>query len=302
MDLFNRIKPFLQLLPNPIRGTIFRNRFKINYHKDDHTVFKIANTLSELEGAYRLVHDVFVNAGYIDPHPLGLRVKTHNALPETTTFIAKYHEKIALTLTLYPDSQLGVPMDSVYKRELDQLRKKGRAIAEVGALASDISIRNHGLSMITNKIIINYATDSLGIDDILITVHPRRRWIYESILLFEKIGKIKEYEDVKGNPAVALRLNLNTAPERYLKRYRGKPLEKNMYDFIYTKKISDFAVFENIKNDGTIWMETLLSYFFKEKSDIFNHISQKDMQYIFSRHLDHKNSYHNKRMNSCLLN
>lgn len=299
MHLFNTFKPVVQQLPGPIRGNIFRNRFRLNCVKNNHTIFKVANTLSELENAYRLVHDVFVTAGYIDPHPLGFRVKIHNALPETTTFIAKHHEKIALTLTLFPDSLLGVPMDSAYKRDLDKLRDQGRTIAEVGALASDFSVRNNGISMITNKIIINYATELLGIDDILITVHPRRRWIYESILLFEKIGKIKEYEDVKGNPAVALRLDLKTAPERYMKKYGNKPLEKNVYDFIYNKKISDFAIFESHKNEENIWTESLLSYFFKEKSDVFSHITPKELQYIFDKHNCYKNPC--ARTNCCLV-
>ena len=300
MTLFNRMKPFVQKLPKPIRGTIFRNRLKINCVKDDRTIFKIANTLSELEDAYKLVHDVFVDSGYIDPHPLGLRVKIHNALPETTTFIAKFHQRIALTLTLYPDSQLGVPMDSAYKRDIDKLRGQGRTVAEVGALASNVVIRNHGISMIANKIIINYATEFLGIDDIIITVHPRRRWVYESILLFEKIGKVKEYEEVKGNPAVALRLNLNTARERYMKKYGKKTLENNMYDFIFNKKISDLANFETIKNDEPIWTESLLSYFFKEKSDVFNHLSQTEMQYIVNKHHDYKRPCHNVKVNCCV--
>ena len=300
MNLFNSLKPYVLKLPNAIRGPIFRSRLMLNCAKDNHIVFKIANTLSELEDAYKLVHDVFVDAGYIDPHPLGLRLKIHNALPETTTFIAKFHEKIALTLTLYPDSQLGVPMDSAYKRDIDKLRKQGRTVAEVGALASNALIRNHGISMIANKIIINYATEFLGIDDIIITVHPRRRWVYESILLFEKIGRIKEYEDVKGNPAVALRLNLNTARERYMKKYSTKPLENNMYDFIYNKKISDLAAFETIKNDEPVWTESLLAYFFKEKSDVFNHLSQTEMQYIFDKHHEYKFPCHNANVNCCV--
>lgn len=85
--------------------------------------------------------------------------------------------------------------------------------------------------MIMNRFIYNHAIEVLHADELLVTVHPKYLKIYEDILLFEKLGELSEYPYVENNPAVALRLNLKTAPERFKKIYGNMPMGKNLYHF-----------------------------------------------------------------------
>jgi hypothetical protein len=87
--------------------------------------------------------------------------------------------------------------------------------------------------MIMNRFIYNHAIEVLHADDLLITVHPKHLKIYEDILLFEKLGELAEYPYVEDNPAVALRLNLKTASERFKDVYSNMPRGKNLYHFFF---------------------------------------------------------------------
>lgn len=51
--------------------------------------FKYAETREELEEAYRITHDAYVESGYMNPNPSGIRVSLFNALPHTLTIIAR---------------------------------------------------------------------------------------------------------------------------------------------------------------------------------------------------------------------
>ncbi|MCG8550812.1 MAG: N-acyl-L-homoserine lactone synthetase [Desulfobacterales bacterium] len=139
------------------------------------------------------------------------------------------------TASMFADNELGLPMDEGFEREVAELRNQGRRIVEVGCLASDPTYRkgNKNVPMIMNRFIYNHAIDVLNADDLLITVHPKYLKIYEDILLFEKLGELSEYPYVEDNPAVALRLDLQTASERFKKAYGNKPIGKNLYHFFF---------------------------------------------------------------------
>ncbi len=143
------MKKLFMKLPDPIKGPILRKRVWIDESKLDRTTFKIADTVEELESAYRLVHDVYVKEGYMDPHPSKMRITKYNLLSKSTTFVGKHDGRVVLTMSLIPDSEHGLPMDSLFKSELDQMRNRGRYIAEVGNLASDPNFRNRNQNVPT---------------------------------------------------------------------------------------------------------------------------------------------------------
>jgi hypothetical protein len=171
----------------------------------------------------------------MDPHPTGLRVTEYHRLPDTATFIGKIGDDVVVTMSLIPDSNLGLPMDSEYRSELDTLRIQHRYIAEVGSLASAPSFRNtdQNVPMHGNKIMHTYASQYLKADDLVITINPKHRYFYEHILLFQQIGEEKQYEFVKGAPAIPMRLDLTTAKRRYAEIYDGRTCDKDLHNFFF---------------------------------------------------------------------
>ena len=85
-----------------------------------------ATTTEELRQAFRIVHDAFVEAGYINPCPGGMRIRSFEAAGESEMFVAKKDGTVIGALGLIVDSpDLGLPSDSVFKAELDRLRTDG---------------------------------------------------------------------------------------------------------------------------------------------------------------------------------
>src|SRR5690349_8210347 len=70
----------------------------------------LARSGEDLEAAYRLLHDVYVEIGFMEPHPSGLRLNVFNALPQTSVAVAKIDGKVIGTLTLTRENPLGLPL------------------------------------------------------------------------------------------------------------------------------------------------------------------------------------------------
>ena len=195
-----------------------RDRIRINPGKVKQFRFKIADEPEEIESAYHLVYDQYVRAGYIDdPCTNPMRLSPYHFLPETTTFIGITDGLVAVTITLFQDTELGLPSDAMYQKELDELRNQGRKIVEVGALASAPDYRNgdQTIVMFANRIMHTYASKHLGVDDLVISINPKHESFYKYILLFEKIGELKQHNTYQNAPAIAYKLNLRTAEKQY---------------------------------------------------------------------------------------
>ncbi len=65
--------------------------------------------------------------------------------------------------------------------------------------------------MMLVKIVIQAAREELKADNLVIAVNPKHQRFYQKVLLFKQIGPERSYEYVKGNPAIAMCLELNKA-------------------------------------------------------------------------------------------
>jgi len=189
------------------------------------TIYRVARTRQELEEAFSLVYKEYLTRGYIPKdYRSRLRISLYNALPSTTTFVAKQGKNVVAAVTLIPDSSLGLPMDKIYKKELDVLRKQNCKIAEVSQLAIDTSpFVKHSFSMFNFgklififrlfKALLDYALDIEHLTNLCIAINPKQQLLYK-FLYFEPIGGLKYYASVNKAPAVALNLRLNEAEQK----------------------------------------------------------------------------------------
>jgi len=216
------------------------NRMPVINRNLDNIVFRCADSFDEYIKAFRLVHDVYVQTGYIEQTPSGLRITPHHANPSSKVFLgiikSEQQDIPIYTVSVFPDSDKnGLPVDQAFQKELDILRSDGRKIVEVGALASDSCYRKNDMNipMYGNKMVIRYAIDYLKADDIIIAIHPKHQWFYENIIFFEKIGQVEHYAYVKNNPAVAMRLDLRKMEENFKLAYDNLAEESNLYKFFF---------------------------------------------------------------------
>ena len=203
--------------------------------------FKQATQSGDFFDALALVQQVYIQEGYVNAEtdPGRFRILQHHFHDKTAVFVGKKGMQIAFTVSLFPDSSWKLPMDAIYGEHLDHLRSRGRRIGEVGCLATHPDHRNgsQNILMHGNKIMLRHAMGTLNLDDLLIIVHPRHAPVYKEILLFEDLcpGTVRACPSVNNNPAVALRLNLQTVVERFRQHYQGSRIETDLHHFLFVR-------------------------------------------------------------------
>jgi len=173
-----------------------------------------AGSLDELEQAYALVHENYVRMGYCKDEPPRLRYSLHNALPETVTFVGTLGTVVAATVTLFADSPLGLPLDEIYQEQADELRRERRKVAEVGMLADRRDFTPGGMRRLPAllrlfKLVYDRCRCS-GVDDILLTCHPRHNQFYVKYLGVEQFGPEIPLPSVQDAPATLFRIDVHT--------------------------------------------------------------------------------------------
>jgi len=177
---------------------------------------------AELESAYELVYQNYRAREYIPANSSGLRLTIFNAFPNTMTFVGVIHGEVIATVSLIPDTPVGLPMDEIYHDEVQALREAGRRLIEVTMLADRRLSVQRSLAMVLAlmKLVFDYATLSLKATDLCITVNPHHDRFYHEYLLFTPLGGLRAYPSVSGNPAIARRLDL----ERVEEECQGRPV------------------------------------------------------------------------------
>ena len=195
--------------------------------EDWRTICKIATERDEVLGALQLVHDEYVRSGLSLPTDSGVRVTRYHLLNSTEVLVGLVDNQVACTLSLVRDSRFGLPMESIYHKEVNVRRRLGKSVAEVSCLADRRADAERTLTVMFRVMaLVAQAATYRGVHELLIAIHPHHAKFYERFLGFEGIGDLKYYSTVRGNPAVAMALDLTrlhvTNPKAY-KRLYGQP-------------------------------------------------------------------------------
>ncbi|MBA4388711.1 MAG: hypothetical protein C0404_12070 [Verrucomicrobia bacterium] len=223
--------------------------------------------------AWRLAYEIYRGMGYEPERESQMRIILQDALPETRTFLVEAYPQLdspLATLSLVPDSPLGIPMDDNCGRELNALRRSGRRICEVVKLA--VRQRSEAFRGLETTILFPLfqlawlqAASLQDATDLVISVVPRHAVFYEKILLFETIGEARTYGSVSGTTGVPLRLDLTTAEARYAARYGARSGSRNLYSqFVNGNRA---AILRWLNAMDTTMSEDDLRYFLVEQSD-----------------------------------
>jgi ribosomal protein S18 acetylase RimI-like enzyme len=167
-----------------------------------------ACTAEDLRQAYRLVHDVYLGSGFIDPDPSGMRLRIYETAAETATFVAKLEGKVVGVLSVVEDSpDLGLPSDCVFKTELDALRRAGRRLCEVTNQAVAEEYRK---SAVPTELMRTAIAVSLtqGYDEAIAAVSPSHNGFYE-LLGFRQVGSLRSYSQTIDDPVIAVSMDID---------------------------------------------------------------------------------------------
>ncbi len=191
--------------------------------------FSLARSREELTAAFRLAFESYYDAGLVNEKPSGIRLTPHHLLPTTEVILAKLSGQVTSTLTLFGDGYLGLPMQSMYPKEIGELRSQGLRLGEIGGLAD----RRHSQTRFIQTFaemgrLLAQVAYVRGIDGLVAATHPKHAKLYQRVLGFRQIGKLTECPYANGNPAVALYISFE--------EHEGTPLYDHYFGKLYPQK------------------------------------------------------------------
>jgi hypothetical protein len=165
-----------------------------------------ATSLDQVESAWRLVYERYTQMGLIDKNPFGIHAVPSAVGQHACVILGP---EVGYTMTLFRDNPMGLALDSVYAGYLDELRRKGRRLLEVGMLADRRENASRGVGALLGMMrwAIHYGLHT-DLTDIVIGVHPRHAQFYMRCYGFEQFAPPTTYPMVRDNPVVPLRLRL----------------------------------------------------------------------------------------------
>lgn len=296
------LRKCISILPKNIRFPLIRKIINIPTTLPEGFEFKIAETKSEFEQVCKILHDAYVNEGFMKPEESGMRVHKYFLLPTTVTLIVLYNNKVVGTMSIIRRTNLGLPMEHQF--DLSNYLKDGRAVAEISSLAIDKNFKGQSGTVFFAicKYFHEIITTVMNIQKVFIAVNPSMADFYEGLLLFDKINekKISNYQFANGAPAVGLYADYSNLESRFIKVYSKKNDAKNLHKFMCYNKISQFTypIEKYSKSMYPIMDASMINYFFKEKSNVLSELSIEELKYIKNMYPPSLSNIFNKEISS----
>lgn len=254
----------------------------IKLHEVEMPNMRISKKFDELYSTFHLVYKQYMKQGYIKKeHPKEIYYNIHSFLPKTRIFSFCSHKKVISTISLIQDSKLfGLPMDHLYKSELDTLRNNGRKIAEVSALASDSDYNTNNVVMFLFKAVIHFSIQT-GVNELCLMVNPKHKRFYADIMLCEQIGEEKYYPSVNAQ-AVAMHLTMDTYYSRLDQVYGAEELTTNLSTFIRSSypTILDQQIKQSCLTNNSPLDTQAAQFFFVQRPEILRNLTPFQQGYL----------------------
>lgn len=233
----------------------------------------VANTQQLREKAFKLVHDIYLGKGYA----LGPNVESelwctiHHLHPHTLTFLALKAEQAAGTVSIVPDSRLGLPADIIFPERLSVLRKAGRRPSEVFSLGVDEGIAHSAidLTMHLYRLVHLAATHLLHNTDLVASVMAHHSAFYSKFLLFDEVFPDSRHSPKTGEQVIFTRMNLETMESRYTRRYGRLKGKRNLHRWFFQNEEEQTMV-DWIRSNRQPMTTDELYYFGAEKSHVLS--------------------------------
>lgn len=248
-----------------------RNKLNVNYEyrfgAEKEWRIVIANTRELREKVFRLVHDVYLKEGYELRYgrESGLWCTIHHLHPGTMMFLAEREGGGAGSVTVMPDSPLGLPTDRIFPEPLTALRKAGRRMSEISSLVVTEEPRGipPELAMHLYRLAHLAGVHILGCTDLIASVMAHHGDFYSRFLLFDEVSPEPRLSPKTGQKVTYARLDLETMKERYRDRYERVSGRRNLYRWFFQNE--DEPAIVGWLRDGRRPMTTDDLYYFGAK-------------------------------------
>jgi hypothetical protein len=282
MGIFKRLlRKGMKYLPEPMKLSLIRSFIDVSKDPPEAIHFRVARTQSELEQAFGLLHEEYVRAGYMEPHPSGLRVTKYHILPSTAVLVAVVDDEVIGTVSLIKRSDFGMPFDTVFSAAEDIA--PGESVAEVSSLAvrRDYQGKRDIVLLPLIKYLVEYCECYFGVDTLVMTCHPDRFAIYQALAGWHPIEQevVENYGFAKGAPAQGGIANIADTYQELAASFAGKRPEKNMYRYLRHRRFKNFQFpdREFLHANDPVMTYELIDYFFKRRTSLMFEFSDREI-------------------------
>ena len=246
------------------------------------TTVERALTIPALIEAYTLVHDAYVEKGYMLPTASGARVRAFEALPEMATFVARAGGRVvAVTSVILDTPELGLPSDHVFPVEIDRLRREPGGVCEITNLAVAREYRNTPVFLQLTQACLAHAVFK-GCGNMFVAVSPGHARFFRDILHFEYRGPRRNYSDEVEDIVQGMRLSV-TGSERLARHVDAAmgPGEAFLHDLYYGRNpFQQFIAAWDILSERIFTDSIFLREMFVVRSGLLQHCSEDELAAI----------------------
>ena len=243
----------------------------------DGVAFRRACSVDDLDEAYRLVHAVYSETGFIRQGRIKLRVRMFETTPKMATFVAKAGGRVVGVLSIADDSEdLGLPSDVAFKAEIDALRASGARLGEVTNQAVAREFRRTAVATELIRCAMAHGIQS-GYDEGIVAVSPGHRDFYQ-MLGFREIGTKRSYSESVYDPVVAMSIAV--------KGHRAQPPESDdISEFIRSFMVEKNPFHRDVKRwaaeaERQFLAESLLRKVFVTETRFVDQCSRKELRLL----------------------
>lgn len=275
-----KLRNLLRFVPKSIRARFIRRNLNLPYELPEDLIFKIADSREELTQAFTLLHDSYVSAGFMKPHPSKMRVTLYHALPTTTTLVAKRGNKVVATISIISRDVFDLPLESIF--DIEKVIPQSKKVVEISSLAVHPDYRSQGgeLFFSLTKYMYHYTLNYFHAEYLIIAVNPKHAELYELLMGFKKIEQevVDSYSFANGAPAVGMFLDLKQAHNNLLTMYDRHPAKTNCYQFFMQARFPKNFTFPSRfvqKSSDPVLSAQDLEYFFHKMTAMFAQLDDK---------------------------
>jgi hypothetical protein len=168
--------------------------------------YKVASSLSEVLSAWCLVYKQYMAASLIGPNKISIFTFPEYISNNTAVILGEKMGHTVCTVSGVLDSDKGLPLDSQYGAELQELRLAGKKLIEIGLLADA-----RGTTNITHIIDLLAGIARFGVfsdhHDYVIGINPKRSNFFRTVFGFNVISEAKSYNKLQTAPVVLMHAN-----------------------------------------------------------------------------------------------
>lgn len=191
----------------------------------------LAVTARQQQAANELMARLYAARGY--------HTTTRYTGPEYLTLLAVNEQQAFGTLSVSIDSERGLQVDQLYRREIDEFRARGCRVGELSRLAIDTLASSKEVLATLYHLAYLQLGPIHGVSDVFIEVNPRHARFYQHQLGFRQVADERLCPRV-GAPAVLLHLELAHA-RRQIALHGGtrNSRERSLYPYFMAPEEAD---------------------------------------------------------------